>query len=259
MLDKIIEIAKDAGKFLKENEGKISQIDEKESFTNLVTNIDKGSETMIKSFIEKYFPDHGILAEESGASLPLSEFRWIIDPLDGTTNFTHAYPVYCVSIAVEHKGEVVAGVVYDPNFDELFWAERGTGAFLNGSKIKVTTADNLKRSMLATGFPYDIKHNPFNCIQHFEEFLIRAQAVRRLGSAALDICYVAAGRLDGFWEVNLHPWDTAAAVLITTEAGGKVSDFTGGRYSIYQKNILLSNGLIHEQMIEVLKKNFKAE
>ena len=259
MLDKIIEIAKEAGEFLKENEGKISEIKEKGSFTNLVTNVDKGSEALITNFVAKNFPGHGVLAEESGASSPMSEYRWIIDPLDGTTNYTHAYPVYCVSIGVEYKGEIVAGVVYDPNFDELFSAEKGSGSFMNGKKLNVTRTDSLERSLLATGFPYDIKRNPFNCIQHFNEFLTAAQAIRRLGSAALDICYVAAGRMDGFWEVNLHPWDTAAAVLITTEAGGKVSDFTGGKYSIYQKNILLSNGSIHEQMIEVLKRNLKSE
>lgn len=255
MIEKIIDIAKQAGKFLKENEGKIIEINEKGSFTNLVTNIDRGSEVMIKEFIAKNFPEHGILAEESGASSPLSEYKWIIDPLDGTTNFTHAFPVYCVSIGVEHKGEVVAGAVYDPNFDELFSAEKGSGSFLNGRRLKVTSSNTLERSMLATGFPYDIKHNPFNCIQHFEAFLIRAQAIRRLGSAALDICYVAAGRLDGFWEVNLHPWDTAAAALIANEAGAKVTGFHGEKYSIYQRDIVLSNGLIHDEMIEVLRQN----
>ena len=255
MIDRIIEIAKQAGKFLKENEGKIIEINEKGSFTNLVTNVDRGSEVMIKEFIAKNFPEHGILAEESGASLPLSEYKWIIDPLDGTTNFTHAFPVYCVSIGVERKGEVVAGAVYDPNFDEIFSAEKGSGSFLNGRRLKVTLSNTLERSMLATGFPYDIKHNPFNCIQHFEAFLTRAQAVRRLGSAALDICYVAAGRLDGFWEVNLHPWDTAAAALIANEAGAKVTGFHGEKYSIYQRDIVLSNGLIHDEMIEVLRQN----
>ncbi len=257
MLDRIIEIAKQAGRFLKDNEGKISEVQEKGSFTNLVTNIDKGSESMIKSFVAKNFPDHGILAEESGAVSPMSEYRWIIDPLDGTTNYTHSYPVYSVSIAVEHNGEVTAGVVYDPNFDELFTAEIGKGAFMNGKRLKVTSTDALDHSMLATGFPYDVSRNPFNCIQHFNEFLTAAQAIRRLGSAALDICYVAAGRMDGFWEVNLNPWDTAAASLIATEAGGRVTDFTGGKYSIYHKNILLSNGKIHDQMIEVLQRNLK--
>jgi myo-inositol-1(or 4)-monophosphatase len=152
-------------------------------------------------------------------------------------------------------GEVIAGAVYDPNFDELFSAEKGSGAFINDKRLHVTSTDNLERSLLATGFPYDVKLNPFNCLQHFNEFLLEAQAIRRLGSAALDICYVAAGRIDGFWEVNLHPWDTAAAVLIAREAGGRVSDFRGNNYSIYQRNILLSNGRIHKQMIEVLKKN----
>ncbi len=259
MLEKIIEIAKIAGGFLKDNEGRILEVKEKGSSKNLVTNVDKGSETLIKEFIAKNFPGHGILAEESGAVSPTSDYRWIIDPLDGTTNFTHAYPVYCVSIGVEHKGEVIAGAVYDPNFGELFSAEKGSGAYLNGKRLRVTPTDSLERSLLATGFPYDIKRNPFNCVQHFNEFLLAAQGMRRLGSAALDICYVAAGRLDGFWEVNLHPWDTAAAVLITTEAGGRVSDFKGGNYSIYQKNILLTNGLIHEEMIAVLKRNLKEE
>ncbi len=255
MIDKVIEIAKEAGTFLKENEGKIAEINEKGSFTNLVTDIDKSSERKIKDYIEKNFPGHGILAEESGVSSPASEYRWIIDPLDGTTNFTHAFPVYCVSIAVEHKGEIVAGAVYDPNFDELFSAEKGSGSYMNGKRLRVTSADKLERSMLATGFPYDVKDNPFKCVEHFEAFLVRAQAVRRLGSAALDICNVAVGRLDGFWEVNLHPWDSAAGVLITTEAGGKVSGFHGEKYSIYQKDICLSNGKIHEEMLEVLRKN----
>ncbi len=255
MLDEIIEIARKAGRFLKENEGKISEVKEKGSFANLVTDIDKGSEALIKTFINEKFPDHGILAEESGASLPTAEYRWLIDPLDGTTNFTHGFPVYSVSIAVEQKGELIAGAVYDPNFGELFYAEKGGGAFMNGMKLQVTMTDKLEKSMLATGFPYDVRNNPFKCVQHFEEFLVRAQAVRRLGSAALDICYVAAGRLDGFWEVNLHPWDTAAAVLITTEAGGKVTGFNGEKYSIYQRDVVLSNGMIHDEMLEVIKKN----
>lgn len=219
MLDRMIRIAREAGNFLKMNEGKITEVNEKGSFTNLVTNIDKGSEAMITEFVSRNFSGHGILAEESGASSSASDYRWIIDPLDGTTNYTHGYPVYCVSIGLECKGEVIAGVVYDPNFDELFCAEKGDGAYLNGKRLKVTGTADLKQSLLATGFPYDVRNNPFNCRQHFNEFLVAAQGIRRLGSAALDICYVAAGRLDGFWEVNLQPWDTAAAVLITTEAG----------------------------------------
>jgi myo-inositol-1(or 4)-monophosphatase len=257
MIDKIIDIAQQAGNFLKENQGKISEIIEKGSFTNLVTDIDRKSEAMIVEFIHKNFPNHEILAEEGGATKSSSEYRWIVDPLDGTTNFTHGFPVYCVSIGVEYRGKVVAGVVYDPNFNELFIAEKGSGSFLNGKRIRVTQVRDLNHAMLATGFPYDVKDDPFNCIEHFNTFLLHAQAIRRLGSAALDICYVAAGRLDGFWEVNLHPWDTAAAVLIATEAGAMVSDFRGGEYSIYDKNILLSNGLIHDQMIGILSQNLK--
>ena len=258
MLDKVIEIARQAGAFLKENEGKVSEVKEKGSHTNLVTDIDRKSEAMVVDFIRKNFPSHSILAEEEGARGAGSEYKWIIDPLDGTTNFTHGYPVYCVSIAVERKGEVIAGAVYDPNLHELFSAEKGSGSAMNGMKLRVTSTNDLEHAMLATGFPYDVREDPFNCIEHFDSFLLHSQAIRRLGSAALDICNVANGRLDGFWEVNLSPWDTAAAVLIATEAGARVTDFKGGRYSIYDKNILLSNGQIHDQMINVLKENLKA-
>ncbi|HEY9165485.1 MAG TPA: inositol monophosphatase family protein [Candidatus Kryptonia bacterium] len=257
MIDKIKEIAVQAGHFLKENQGRISEVKEKGSSTNLVTDIDRKSEAMIVDFVRKNFPGHDVLAEEGGGSKTNSEYKWIVDPLDGTTNFTHGYPVYCVSIAVEHKGEVIAGAVYDPNLDEMFTSEKGSGAFLNGERIHVSQTDNLPHAMLATGFPYDVKDDPYNCIEHFDTFLLYSQAIRRLGSAALDICNVANGRLDGFWEVNLHAWDTAAAVLISTEAGGRVSDFRGGKYSIYDKNILLSNGRIHDAMIKVLAKNLK--
>lgn len=257
MFDKIKEIAVQAGHFLKENQGRISEVKEKGSSTNLVTDIDRKSEAMIVDFVRKNFPGHDVLAEEGGGSKTNSEYKWIVDPLDGTTNFTHGYPVYCVSIAVEHKGEVIAGAVYDPNLDEMFTSEKGSGAFLNGERIHVSQTDNLPHAMLATGFPYDVKDDPYNCIEHFDTFLLYSQAIRRLGSAALDICNVANGRLDGFWEVNLHAWDTAAAVLISAEAGGRVSDFRGGKYSIYDKNILLSNGRIHDEMIKVLAKNLK--
>lgn len=257
MIDKIKEIAVQAGHFLKENQGRISEVKEKGSSTNLVTDIDRKSEAMIVDFVRKNFPGHDVLAEEGGGSKTNSEYKWIVDPLDGTTNFTHGYPVYCVSIAVEHKGEVIAGAVYDPNLDEMFTSEKGSGAFLNGERIHVSQTDNLPHAMLATGFPYDVKDDPYNCIEHFDTFLLYSQAIRRLGLAALDICNVANGRLDGFWEVNLHAWDTAAAVLISTEAGGRVSDFRGGKYSIYDKNILLSNGRIHDAMIKVLAKNLK--
>jgi myo-inositol-1(or 4)-monophosphatase len=252
-----IESAKEAGRFLKLNLGKVKNIESKKEEINLVTEIDKGSEKKIIDFLKSRFPNHSILAEESGETNLGSDFKWIIDPLDGTTNYTHSFPVFCVSIALEFKGEVILGVVYDPNLDELFYAEKGKGAFLNGKRISVSKTDKLIKSMLATGFPYNVKENPDNCIEHFVNFLMEAQAIRRLGSAALDLVYVACGRLDGFWEVNLNPWDTAAGKIIVEEAGGKVTDFYGNDFNIYTKGIVASNGLIHEQMLEVIKKGLK--
>lgn len=249
-----IEAAKEAGKFLKMNLGKVKNIERKKEEINLVTEIDKGSEKKIIEHIKNKFPNHSILAEESGETSKTSEYKWIIDPLDGTTNYTHSFPVFCVSIALEYKGEVILGVVYDPNLDELFYAEKGKGAFLNGKKISVSKTDKLIKSMLATGFPYNVKENPDNCIEHFVNFLMEAQAIRRLGSAALDLVYVACGRLDGFWEVNLNPWDVAAGKIIIEEAGGKITDFYGNKFNIYTKGVVASNGLIHQQMLEVIKK-----
>ncbi|MDW8109889.1 MAG: inositol monophosphatase family protein [Candidatus Kryptonium sp.] len=253
-LSSAIEIAKEAGKFLKMNIGKVKNIERKKEEINLVTEIDKASERKIIQYIKSKFPHHDILSEESGASVEKSDYKWIIDPLDGTTNYTHSFPVFCVSIALEYKGEVILGVVYDPNFDELFYAEKGKGAFLNGKRISVSKTDVLIKSMLATGFPYNVKENPDNCIEHFVNFLMSAQAIRRLGSAALDLVYVACGRLDGFWEVDLNPWDVAAGKIIVEEAGGKVTDFYGNKFNIYTKGIVASNGIIHEQMLEVIKK-----
>lgn len=255
MIDLAVNIAKEAGYFLKENIGKIHEIEQKDGLsTNLVTDVDKRSEALIIARIREYYPDHQILAEESGKEQTNSSYKWIIDPLDGTTNYAHRFPVYCVSIAIEHNGKVIAGVVYDPNLDELFTAERGGGAYLNGERLHVTNTSSLKRSLLATGFPYNLHENPFNCIGHFNNFLMEAQAIRRLGSAALDLAYVAAGRLDGFWEVNLNPWDMAAAALFVEEAGGKVSDFMGNPFSIYRPQVVASNGFIHEEMLRVLKR-----
>jgi myo-inositol-1(or 4)-monophosphatase len=252
-----IEAAKEAGKYLKMNLGKVKNIERKKEEINLVTEIDKGSERKIIEHIKSKFPHHSILAEESGEAKFESDYKWIIDPLDGTTNYTHSFPVFCVSIALEYKGEVILGVVYDPNFDELFWAEKGKGAFLNGKRINVSKTDKLIKSMLATGFPYNVRENPDNCIEHFVNFLMEAQAIRRLGSAALDLVYVACGRLDGFWEVDLNPWDVAAGKIIIEEAGGIITDFYGNKFNIYTKGVVASNGLIHQQMLEVIKKGLK--
>lgn len=261
MLDIAIEAAKTAGTFLKKNIGKVSNIERKDGQEkNLVTEIDKKSEEIIISIVKRHFPNHDILAEESGASaISTSDYKWIIDPLDGTTNYTHGLPVFCVSICVEWKGELLYGVIYDPNFNELFTAVKGEGAFLNGKKIRVSKTEELGKSLLVSGFPYNIAENPNNAIEHFINFVIRAQAVRRMGSAAIDLAYVAAGRYDGFWEVALNPWDTAAGALLVLEAGGKVSDFSGEPFSIYKKEVLASNCLVHEQMMKVLKLASKAD
>lgn len=256
MLYIAIEAAKEAGKFLKKNLGKVKRIDLKSGQErNLVTEIDKKSEELIVSIIKKHYPNHDILAEESGAKHGIkSDYRWIIDPLDGTTNFTHGLPIFCVSIGLEKQGDLILGVIYDPNFDELFTAEKGRGAFLNGRRLRVSTTKELKDSLLVTGFPYNITENPDHCVEHFVNFLMSAQAVRRMGSAALDLAYVAAGRYDGFWEVNLNPWDMAAGVLLVKEAGGEITNFKGIEIDIHGKQIVASNRLIHQEMLEVLKK-----
>jgi len=255
MIKTAIEAATAAGKFLKQNLGKVRNIQQKSGQEkNLVTEIDKRSEEIIIDIIKKHYPNHAILAEESGTekSKP-SEYKWIIDPLDGTTNFTHGLPVFCISIGIEFNDEIISGVVYDPNNDELFVAEKGRGAFLNGKRIRVSEKSTLNQSLLVTGFPYNITENPDHAIEHFINFLMKAQAVRRMGSAAIDLAYVACGRFDGFWEVALNPWDMAAGAILVTESGGMMSDFSGNKFSIYQKQLLASNGLIHEEMLKVIK------
>jgi myo-inositol-1(or 4)-monophosphatase len=255
MIQTAIEAALEAGRFLKMNLGKVKHIERKlGQETNLVTEIDRKAEEMIITKIKQRYPHHDFLAEESGSHKKTSEYRWIIDPLDGTTNFTHGLPVFCVSIGLEVKEELILGVIYDPNLQELFTAEKGKGAFLNNRSIKVSSTDVLRESLIVTGFPYNIRSNPYNAIQHFTNFLREAQAVRRLGSAALDLCYVACGRFDGFWEVALNPWDMAAGVLLLEEAGGTYTDFRGLPSTIHNPNVLTTNGRIHDQMVEVLKR-----
>jgi myo-inositol-1(or 4)-monophosphatase len=248
-----IDAARDAGRFLVESVGKVKQIETKKGeIRNLVSEIDRGAEKMIIRRIRERFPHHEFLAEESGGSLGPADFRWIIDPLDGTTNFLHAVPIFSVTLALERNGEVVSGVTYDPNRDELFTAEKGSGAFLNGERLQVTSQTDLIQSLLVTGFPYDIAGNPDHPAEHFTNFLHASQGIRRLGSAALDLAYVAAGRFDGFYEVALQPWDMAAGRLMVEEAGGTVSDFHGNPSTIYVKQIVASNGPIHAGMLRVL-------
>ncbi len=242
--------AREAGRLL------VSRLDtdfsiSKKGRINLVTEMDLKSEKLITGLIRDRFPEHQILAEEEGTRQSASPFKWVIDPLDGTTNYAHGYRFFCVSIALEAHGEVVAGVVYDPVTDELFSAEKGSGAWLNDRGIRVSSEDSLGESMLSTGFSYQEDAMRRN-LALFNRFILRSRAVRRDGAAALDLCYTACGRFDGFWELSLNAWDVAAGKLIIEEAGGRVTNFRGDPCSIYDAEILASNGRVHDQMIRVL-------
>lgn len=219
---------------------------------NLVTDVDKACELAIVELLQGRFPDHDILAEEGSGRRKDSEYKWVIDPLDGTTNYAHGYRLWAVSIALEYKGEIVVAAVHEPNHDEMFLAEKGAGATLNGERIRVSETAELGHAMLTTGFAYNVREAKNNNLDNFENFLMRARAIRRDGVAAIDLCYVADGRFDGFWELNLFPWDVAAGFLMIQEAGGRVSDFKGNPFDIYSKEILASNGRLHEAMVEVL-------
>jgi myo-inositol-1(or 4)-monophosphatase len=219
---------------------------------NLVTEVDRESERLIVSHLLNSFPTYNIVAEEGEYPQGDSPFRWVIDPLDGTTNYAHGFPWFCVSIGLEVAGAIVAGVIYNPVHNELFTATRGGGAFLNGRRLHVSARSPLKNSLLATGFPYDCATDPVNNFAQFVGFQKVARGIRRAGAAALDLAYVAAGRLDGYWELKLKPWDVAAGVLMVCEAGGTVSTFDGSAYDIYNHRIVASNDLVHVEMISLL-------
>ena len=260
-----IEAAKEAGRIQRERFGENFKIEHKGEI-NLVTEVDYQCEKAIIDIIKRDYPEHEILTEEAGSvkGLPPShspltkggqmegKYKWIIDPLDGTTNYAHSYPCFCASIGLEIDGEVVTGAVYNPMLDELFTSVKGNGAYLNGKRIGVSKIADINKSLLATGFPYDIRDSKENNLNHFCNFAVRAQAIRRPGSAVLDLCYLAAGRFDGFWELKLYPWDMAASSLIVKEAGGMITNFRGGEFSIYKGEMLASNGLIHKEMINIL-------
>jgi myo-inositol-1(or 4)-monophosphatase len=226
---------------------------------DLVTAADRASETLIRQRISQQFPGHDVLGEEQGLNDQGSDYRWYVDPLDGTTNFAHGYPVFCVSMALEHReqkpGQRIAGVIFDPTRDELFAAQQGRGAHLNGQPIHVSKATQLKECLLATGFPSHKRHKNPN-IHFYHQITLRTHGVRRAGSAALDLCNVASGRFDGFWEFNLNPWDTAAGVLIVEEAGGKVSRFDGSEFAIDSRETLASNGLVHDLLLREFQEIF---
>jgi myo-inositol-1(or 4)-monophosphatase len=247
-------VAREAGALLKSRVGKIKTVDYKSVF-NIVTDVDKASEELIVRTIKTTYPEDGFLCEESGEELSRkSKRRWIVDPLDGTTNYAHSYPFFAVSIGVEEDGVMVLGVVYNPMADEMFVAERGSGAFLNGEKMSVSKEASLDNSLLATGFPPDTLNNMHNNMESFIYLTSHCHGVRRDGSAALDLCFVAAGRLDGFWERKLAPWDVAAGSLIVEEAGGQVTNLEGGPLDLASGHILATNGLIHGQVKDSLEK-----
>lgn len=219
---------------------------------SIVTETDKECERIVLSKILDAFPDHSILSEESEA-IEGSHHRWIIDPIDGTTNFAHTFPASCVSIAYEEEGQVMMGAVYDPFRDEMFFAAKGAGAFLNGQRIFVSETKSLSHSLLATGFPYDRKEKADTYLAMIKTFLLLTHDIRRVGAAALDLCYVACGRFDGYWEANIEAWDKAAGMLLVTEAGGKVSDYSGNPMTLKGRQNLATNGLIHDEMLKHLE------
>jgi myo-inositol-1(or 4)-monophosphatase len=255
MIEDVIKISKEAGNIIRNGFGTNFNVEFKTNESNLVTEIDKASEKLITGYIKKNYPTHGILAEEGGETKSSSEYLWVVDPLDGTTNFAHGLPIFSVSIGVQKNGKTIAGVVYDVMQDIIYSAEQGSGAFANGKKITVGKNDKLSRSVLVTGFPYDIADNPENIFKIFEALTRASRGLRRLGSAAIDFCYVAKGVFDGFWESSLHPWDICGGKLILEEAGGIITDFYGNEIDIFSKKILATNRLIHNSMIEILKKN----
>jgi myo-inositol-1(or 4)-monophosphatase len=227
-------------------------ISNKEGINNLVTEADHASEKAILGVIKESFPEHHILSEEVGEIVMDSNYKWIIDPIDGTVNFAHGIPLCCVSIAVEHEGQMILGAVYNPSYNEMYIAEKNKGATLNEKSIRVSEKGTVLSSCLVTGFPYTYLDMPNGPIEIFSRLIRKGIPVRRLGSAAIDLCWVACGRFDGFYEHKLQAWDSAAGFLIVEEAGGKVTDFKGERYSPYQPHILATNGRIHEEMLEVL-------
>ena len=255
MIEDIKIISKEAGSLIRNAFGTNFKIEFKTNESNLVTEVDKASEKLITGFVKKKFPSHGILAEEGGSYNKESEFLWVIDPIDGTTNFAHGLPIFSVSIGLQKNGKTIAGVVYDVMNDITYSAELGSGAFANSEKISVSKNDKLSRSVLVTGFPYNIAENPENALGKFVALTTVARGIRRLGSAAIDFCYLARGVFDGFWEVQLHPWDVCAGKLIAEEAGGLITDFNGNQIDIYSEKFLATNGLIHNEIMEIMKKN----
>jgi len=254
MKEVLLEATMEAGKIIQHYFNGTFKIENKSSINDLVTEVDKMSEDKVISIIKLHFPGHSIISEEAGEAMQVSDYQWIIDPIDGTVNFAHGIPICCVSIGLKHKDEMLYGAVYNPMMNELFFAEKGKGATLNGTPISVSKKSDFKTACLVTGFPYKWPNNAEHPIKVFERFILQGLPVRRLGSAAIDLCWVACGRFDGFWEYNLSSWDIAAGYLIVQEAGGKVTNFYGDPYNVFDKETLATNGLIHDEMLRLIKK-----
>ena len=257
ILQKAEVIVRRAGAVLTEGYGNVRHIQQKGAI-DLVTEFDVRSEEIIISALQKEFPDHAILAEESGLNATISDYQWVIDPLDGTTNFAHGIPIFAVTIALLKNNSPIVGVVYDPLRDEMFSAERGQGAFLNNNPIHVSSRADLGHAVLSTGFPYDLRTNPRNNLALFVQFQLRTQAVRHLAAAALDCAWTAMGRLDGYWEFGTKPWDVGAGALIALEAGGKVTSTEGEENFLLDETIVVSNRLLHTQILRVLREGSEA-
>jgi myo-inositol-1(or 4)-monophosphatase len=248
------ELAREAGSVLLSYFGKVAI--EYKGEVDLVTEADRRSEELIVGRIRRQWPSHNVMGEEGSRTETGSDFRWYVDPLDGTTNFAHGYPVFCVSIALEYKAERIAGVIYDPCRNEMFAVEKGAGATLNGKSIQVSKISRLAECLVATGFPSHKRHKNPN-IHFYHQITLRSHGVRRAGSAALDLCCVACGRYDAFWEFNLNPWDTAAGALLVQEAGGSITNFTGGSFEISSREVLASNSLVHDELLAEFKNIFE--
>ncbi|HKZ70402.1 MAG TPA: inositol monophosphatase family protein [Anaerolineales bacterium] len=252
ILSTAVAVARGAGDILKSADANRAA-DFKLNETDLVTEYDHRAEAYIVAELQKAFPDHAIRGEEGARVNSGAEYEWLIDPLDGTTNFAHGLPIFAVSMALAQRGDPIVGVIYDPSRDELFTTAKGEGAHLNGNRLRVSARQPLSRTLLVTGFPYDIRTNSDNNIARFSHFAVRARAVRRLGSAALDLAYVAAGRIDGYWESRLNLWDVAAGVLMVREAGGRISNYADEPLPIPNIGLVASNGLIHQEMLTVIR------
>ncbi|HXP90609.1 MAG TPA: inositol monophosphatase family protein [Fibrobacteria bacterium] len=254
MIEHVVQAAREAGAILREGFGRIHEIQEKGRTTDLVTETDKASERFLREWISSRFPDHAMIGEEEeNVARPDAEWTWVFDPLDGTVSFAYGIPFFAVCVALCHRGTTVAGAVYEPLRDEMFAAVRGEGATLNGSPIRVTATTELNRALLATGFPYSIAENPKRTLETFVAVAPYARGIRRLGTAGIDLAYVACGRMDGYWESFLQPWDCAAGALLVEEAGGRVTDYAGNRHDIFGLQTLATNGRIHEQLMARLK------